>query len=336
MSIDEQMIKFRGKSSLRQFMPNKPIRFGFKSWARADPNGFVYDFQIYQGKADDIKKSQSAAKGLSLSSQVVVDLIKGLPPHKGFKIFADNYFSSVALVERLTEMGYWFCGTIRSNRTKGAPLRKEKELKKEARGFSVQFTQDKKVVVQWQDTKTVTLISNYVGREPIGQCRRWDRTKKQYINIDRPHIIEEYNQFRGGVDLSDMLRSMYSFSLKCKRYYIYIFMYVLNLCVRNAWIYFRRCSQKEDYLSLGEFIKEVAKSLIRASPRTPLKTVNINPLEMPTTETHLPLHQGYLGECFVCVKAGNRHRTNIKCTSCMKCFCITKERNCFLEFHKNM
>ena len=32
MSVDKSMIKFFGRTVLRQFMPNKPIRFGIKFW----------------------------------------------------------------------------------------------------------------------------------------------------------------------------------------------------------------------------------------------------------------------------------------------------------------
>ncbi|CAG5046367.1 unnamed protein product [Parnassius apollo] len=35
-SIDECMIKFKGRSTLKQYMHMKPIKRGFKVWARAD------------------------------------------------------------------------------------------------------------------------------------------------------------------------------------------------------------------------------------------------------------------------------------------------------------
>lgn len=41
-SIDEAMIRFKGVTSLKQYMPGKPIKRGFKVWVRADSvTGYV-------------------------------------------------------------------------------------------------------------------------------------------------------------------------------------------------------------------------------------------------------------------------------------------------------
>ena len=36
-----------GKSLLRQYMPKKPHKWGFKLWGRSGVSGFLYDFDIY-------------------------------------------------------------------------------------------------------------------------------------------------------------------------------------------------------------------------------------------------------------------------------------------------
>ena len=51
VSIDESMVKFKGRSSLKQYLPLKPTKHGFKVWTLADSkNGYVYSFCIYKGK----------------------------------------------------------------------------------------------------------------------------------------------------------------------------------------------------------------------------------------------------------------------------------------------
>ena len=51
VAIDEAMIPFKGRSTLKQYMPLKPVRRGIKVWALADSlNGFVSDFDGYTGK----------------------------------------------------------------------------------------------------------------------------------------------------------------------------------------------------------------------------------------------------------------------------------------------
>ena len=47
MAVDESMIKFKGRSSLKQFMPKKPIKRGYKVWVLADKSGYASKFEIY-------------------------------------------------------------------------------------------------------------------------------------------------------------------------------------------------------------------------------------------------------------------------------------------------
>jgi len=51
LSIDESMIAFKGRSGMKQYMPMKPIKRGFKVWALADSaSGYLINFDIYTGK----------------------------------------------------------------------------------------------------------------------------------------------------------------------------------------------------------------------------------------------------------------------------------------------
>lgn len=49
-SIDEQMIAFKRRSHLKQYVRYKPHNWGFKVFTRAGASGLMYDFEIYQGK----------------------------------------------------------------------------------------------------------------------------------------------------------------------------------------------------------------------------------------------------------------------------------------------
>ena len=41
-AVDEAMIPFKGRSSLKQYLPLKPVKHGFKVWVRADStNGYI-------------------------------------------------------------------------------------------------------------------------------------------------------------------------------------------------------------------------------------------------------------------------------------------------------
>ena len=49
--IDEAMITFKGRSSMKQYMPMKPTKHGFSVWVRATvENGYVCQLECYTGK----------------------------------------------------------------------------------------------------------------------------------------------------------------------------------------------------------------------------------------------------------------------------------------------
>ena len=44
VSIDESMVKFKGRLSFRQYLPAKPIKWGIKIWALCEPStGYACD-----------------------------------------------------------------------------------------------------------------------------------------------------------------------------------------------------------------------------------------------------------------------------------------------------
>ena len=49
VSIDESMILFQGITSLKQYNPIKPIKRGYKLLVRADMDGSISKFDVYQG-----------------------------------------------------------------------------------------------------------------------------------------------------------------------------------------------------------------------------------------------------------------------------------------------
>ena len=59
---------------------------------------------------------------LGVSGNVVIKLAKNLPENKNFKLYFNNWFSSVDLVCLLKLQSIWSVATIRSNRLKGCTL----------------------------------------------------------------------------------------------------------------------------------------------------------------------------------------------------------------------
>ena len=89
-AIDEAMVKYKGRSSLKQYLPMKPIKRGFKVWVRADSsNGFISDFDVYTGK--------DGSATTNLGTKVVERLSRVLVGGR-YHLYFDNFFSSLSSV----------------------------------------------------------------------------------------------------------------------------------------------------------------------------------------------------------------------------------------------
>ena len=122
IAVDEAMIKFQGRSSLKQYMPLKPTKRGIKVWVAADStNGYFSRFEVYTGK-----KGNTTEHGLG--ARVVKTLtsdFKGKHHH----VYFDNFFTSLQLLEDLEKDQIYACGTARKDR-KGFPeMLKKAKLK---------------------------------------------------------------------------------------------------------------------------------------------------------------------------------------------------------------
>ena len=52
VSVDEAMVPFKCRSSMKQYLPLKPVKRGFKIWVLADAHtGYISRFDVYQGKS---------------------------------------------------------------------------------------------------------------------------------------------------------------------------------------------------------------------------------------------------------------------------------------------
>ena len=148
-SIDEHMCKFKGKSIMRQYMKNKPIKWGFKFWfCCGAKSGYLYEFNMYVGKKGNTE--------LGLGESVVLSLCQKLNDTYCY-VFFDNYFTSPTLLVKLLEMGIYATGTVRANRKHMPILKQDKEM---SRGEHDWFSANHLSVIKWMDNKSVILLSN--------------------------------------------------------------------------------------------------------------------------------------------------------------------------------
>ena len=174
-SIDEQMIPFKERSNLRQYLPKKLTKWGIKFFTRAGVSGFVYDFEVYQGKAtlveDDIEPD------LGVGGNIVLRLISTLPEKMNYKIYFDNWFSGLKLMSLLKIKGFPCIGTLNKALLEGFPLLKDGEMKKRERGTSDYRTDIHSgvIVVKWLDNNHGLLGFDVCRNNTIGYVQTLER-----------------------------------------------------------------------------------------------------------------------------------------------------------------
>ena len=111
-SIDESMTKFKGRSSLKQYMQLKPTKKVIKFWLRYHAgSGYIYDMNIYCGKETN---SQENEESLTLGERVVKLLASTIKQNDLYFVFY-TFFTSVHLLETLNFPALDTCISNRKN-----------------------------------------------------------------------------------------------------------------------------------------------------------------------------------------------------------------------------
>ncbi|XP_066978982.1 uncharacterized protein [Macrobrachium rosenbergii] len=185
LSIDEQIVPFKGTSSTKTYNPKKPKKWGYKIFVLSGTNGLVYNFKIYAGNISPVPGQPD----LKASGNIVLDLLQPIPKGMWHKVYFDNWFNSPLLQTTLWKQGFGSLGTVRLNRFSGCNMPSDTQMKHLRRGTSVlQVTQMDDVelrVVKWF-SRDKTIQKAWVIR-----CRRRDKINLQNAQICSIHFQQD-------------------------------------------------------------------------------------------------------------------------------------------------
>ena len=120
-------------------------------------------------------------------------------PAAGYLLYTDNFYSSPALFPELTERGFGACGTARKDR-RGIPTSiRHTGLKK---GEIVSSVDDGVLSLKWRDKRDVTMLSTFHDAHMVEKTRRSKAVQGGVEEVQKPAVVEDYNQHMGGVDKS--------------------------------------------------------------------------------------------------------------------------------------
>jgi hypothetical protein len=237
LSVDEITTPAKGRHRAKQYNKSKPCKWGFKSFAMCCAvTGYCMSLYPYMGR------DQARPAGMSLGEFAVTSVLLPMLNNNGYVISADNWFTSVELVDKLLKMGIHYCGTARKGR-KGLPSRETFSLpSKCARGTMKVLHNSTKglFATVWRDNKDVRMLSSFAA--PKGKVERSVKATAtssfQKIETDSPCVIGLYNRTMGGVDLNDQGTAYVRPCIRSRRPTRNLFLHLLLITAYNARVLF--------------------------------------------------------------------------------------------------
>lgn len=319
ITVDEMLEGFRGRCKFRQYIANKPAKYGIKIYAVVDSRMFyTHNIEIYAGKQPtgpfELKND---------AHSVVIRLLRHCSG-TGRNVTTDNYFTSVPLANDLVHNHrITLVGTLRKNKREIPPIFLDTKIRKRS---SSMFA--------WGVDPNKCLLTSYIPKPNknvlmLSTFHEDDEIDPESGDAMKPSVITFYNLTKGAVDVVDRMKAEYSTTRVSNRWPLTVFCSLLNIAgINSQIIYYSNTNNK---LKRRTYLTDLAKQLtkpyiIRRSSITSLsiplrqKIRNVLGNEAISVEAVEPNDANAKPRCFFCPKRKNRF-TQHRCHTCLKPVC---------------
>lgn len=322
ITIDEQLVCFRGKCPFRQYIKSKPGRYGIKIWAAADVRtSYLCNLQVYTGKP------RGGVPEKNQGFRVVSDLVQ--PYHESWRgITTDNFFTSVPLANYLLTKKLTLLGTVRKNKPDTPPQLKLTSRPIESSVFAF--------------TKNLTMVSYIPKKNRMVHLlsSQHDDDRVCPDNKNKPYIILDYNASKGGVDNVDKLIREYSCTRRTARWPYRLFMNMIDIGASNAFILYIEKNpdwKKNNFSRRRLFLLQLGDDLARShmekrsryqNQRSHVKSA-LRDCGMIVEDQHIPQPVAPArkrARCYMCPRRCDK-KVNTTCAHCRKFVCEDHRRN---------
>ena len=170
ISIDEGMMLWKGRLGFKVYCPNKPIKWGLRSYILAESSsGYVYSMKPYSGEGSTLDQT--------------VPFLLGDLAHKGYHLYMDNFYNSVNRCGLLQELGTQVCGTVRRQRGEPPEIKRISSPCHLKEGERVTSHNGKGVLLTaWRDGKKIVRMVTTIHENKMVQVegKKGARKKRWY------------------------------------------------------------------------------------------------------------------------------------------------------------
>jgi Transposase IS4/DDE_Tnp_1-like zinc-ribbon len=319
LALDEAMVAYKGRSPIKQYIPSKPHKWGYKIWCLSSDD-YLLHFEIYGGK-----EGAPSDAGATIDTVLRMTAVYQQRQHV---LYTDSWFTSPALLDALAQRGIRLCGSVRSNR-KGMPAIPAEEVQTLNRGEWLQRQKGDVTVAVWRDQRCMWLLYNHCSPGESSSLERWNDFGRK-VSVGCPRAIRDYFYRARSVDVLSQLHYAYPPGRKAQRCWPRLAWWLLDMCVINA---FQLWSKGQQHRGQLRFREELMHELLQQLP------ADVRPREHgahpPPPHAAAAIHSSELAprerDCKHCShRPGNRKRTNYICSACQVHLCLGQ---CFRTYH---
>lgn len=322
LTLDEAIAAFKGRAAIKQYMPMKPHKWGYKIWCLASDH-YLLRFEVYEGAT-----AEASEHGATFDT--VMRMIEGYE-NRHHILYCDSFFTSPNLLDKLKEKGILCCGSVRHNR-KGMPSDasiSKKAVKQLRRGESIQRQKGDMTVCVWRDQKAVRLLYNHTSPLAVATLDRWDDSGAR-IPIDCPQAVSDYFHHARSVDVINQLHYSYRTGRKSNTCWSRLVWWLLDICIVNAFKLWSTLNSQSRQLAFRDQLMRQLTELLPADRRPKRQRCRPNAADC-LAKDHYPLSTLQDRDCQWCSKQPeNRTRSRFICAECGVHLCIG---DCFARYH---
>lgn len=319
LTLDETMVRFKGRSSFRTVIKGKPTPIGYKLYTIASL-GYLLAFSLYRGKG-----------GYAVKQGVIHHTVcQMVIPWSGSDriLFTDNLYTSPALCRHLLTIGLRSCGTARPNRRHLPPGVRE-AMKMLGGGETKAWQSGQLGCLVWCDKQPVLILSTHHRVDDLVSVQQ-NRGPSQPPFVVKPQVVLDYNVGKCGVDMVDQLRQYYAMQRRSRKDWPSLAWWLIDMCVINSYTLWRLDTKSA--MTQLDFRRALLQQIPAAYP--PPSTRTHTAPSHPTSTIlvgHWPKHSHKKRKCVHCTRGREGGKqSEVVCERCDVHLCLEP---CFKQHH---
>lgn len=247
LTIDEQLVPYRGRVSFRQYIPSKPDKYGMKIfWICDSITNYPLKGIPYLGK-------EGRNRATNVAHNIVLELCESYA-NTYRNVTFDNFFTSYELAQSLLAMGLTSVGTLRKNKRCIPSLflpQKNRDVSTNLFGFRKNIT-----IVSYtpQKNRAVIFLSTFHKDQEVDE-----ESNKSAVNL-------YYNSTKGGVDTMDLMAHSFSSRRKTNRWPMAQFFNIIDICgiaAKTVWLNLQpKWNESKPAIRRKLFLKDLIRDLV--------------------------------------------------------------------------